>query len=345
MTGTKLPGPEVCICVPTYNAEKTLPETLDSILGQTWRDLEVLVVDNASTDRTAEIADGYAARDSRVRVLRNSENVGGEGNFTRCLALASGKYTAVFHSDDIYTPEMIARMAAFLDANPEAGAVFSMAQLIDAAGKPGRIYRMPPELRGKNKFGFDEIFRAVLKYGNFFFCPGVMARSEVYRDYIRKWDAGGFNTSADLDVWLRILLRHKIGIIDEPLLRYRGAAASSYSYTAARKKTAPHDLFKVLEAYINGPAAGLMGETERADYALRVLKDDVNRAFIYFVAGESKTGRALLGGLFKAGNLFHSFSSAEQLKNLLYGYAVYALSWLPLGEKARRAVCRARFGG
>lgn len=345
MTGTKLPGSEVCICVPTYNAEKTLPETLDSILGQTWRDLEVLVVDNASTDRTAEIADGYAARDSRVRVLRNSENVGGEGNFTRCLALASGKYTAVFHSDDIYTPEMISRMAAFLDANPEAGAVFSMAQLIDAAGKPGRIYRMPPELRGRNKFGFDEIFRAVLKYGNFFFCPGVMARSEVYRDYIRKWDAGGFNTSADLDVWLRILLRHKIGIIDEPLLRYRGAADSSYSYTAARKKTAPHDMFKVLEAYINGRAAGQMGETERSDYALLVLKDDINRAFNFFAGGETKAAKALLSGLFCLANILHSFASLEHIKTMLYGYAVYLLCWLPLGDGPRRAICRTRFGG
>lgn len=338
-------SPLVCICVPAYNSAATLPETLDSLLAQTYRNLSILVVDNASTDRTVEIAEGYAARDSRVRVVRNSENVGGEGNFSRCLGLASGKYTAIFHSDDIYTEGMVGEQVAFLEAHPEAGAVFSMAQLIDAQGKPGRVYRVPPELRGRDEYGFDEIFRAVLRYGNFFFCPGVMARSEVYREYIRKWDAGGFNTSADLDVWLRVLLRHKIGIIDEPLLHYRGAAASSYSYTAARKKTAPHDLFKVLEAYINGRAAGLMGKNERADYALLVLKDNINRAFIYFVAGEPKTGRALLGGLFRVGNLFHSFSSAEQLKNVLYGYAVYALSWLPLGEKARLAVCRARFGG
>lgn len=338
-------SPLVCICVPTYNSAATLSETLDSLLVQTYRNLSILVVDNASTDRTMEIAEGYAVRDSRVRVVRNSENVGGEANFTRCLGLASGKYTAIFHSDDIYTEGMVREQVAFLEAHPEAGAVSSMAQLIDAQGKLGRVYRVPPELRGRNEFGFDEIFRAVLRYGNFFFCPGVMARSEVYREYIRKWDSGGFNTSADLDVWLRILLRHKIGIIDEPLLHYRGAAASSYSYTAARKKTAPHDLFKVLEAYINGRAAGLMGKNEQADYALLVLKDNINRAFIYFVAGEPKTGRALLGGLFRAGNLFHSFSSAEQLKNVLYGYAVYALSWLPLGEKARLAVCRARFGG
>ncbi len=340
-------APLVCICVPTFNAERTLAETLESILGQTYRELTVLVVDNASTDKTLEIADSYAAADRRVRVHRNSANVGGEGNFTRCLALACGDYTGIFHSDDIYTAEMVARQVALLESRPEAGAVFSMAQLIDERGVPGRIYKLPPELRRDKEsvYDFKEIFRALLKYGNFFFCPGVLARTAVYRDYIRKWDGGGFLSSADLDVWLRILLRHKIGIIDEPLLRYRGGAASSFSYTAARKKTAPHDMLPVFDAYIQGAAAGLMGRRERADYSLLVLKDKTNRAFNYFTVGDGRTGRGLLGGLFSPGSLLHSLRSAFHLKVMLYGYAVYFLSWLPLSGKARAFIASSRFKG
>jgi len=336
-------SPLVRICVPAYNSGATLHETLDSLLLQTYQNLSILVVDNASTDRTVEIAESYAAKDSRVRVVRNSENVGGEGNFTRCLQLAAGKYTALFHSDDVYTPEIVARMTAFLDSHPQAGAVFSMAQLIDGQGNAGRIYRVPPELKGREEYGFDEIFRAVLKYGNFFFCPGVMARTEVYRDYIRIWDAGGFKTSADLDVWLRILLRFKIGIIDEPLLLYRGASDTSFSYTAARKRTAPADMLGVVSAYVNGPAAAIMGAKELVDYDFLVLKDSINRAFNHFSVGEGRQGRALLRGLLRPATIMRSLGDSCRLKTTVYGLIVYLLSWLPLGEKSRGMVVNARF--
>lgn len=341
-------SPLVCICVPTYNSEGTLAETLESILGQSYSNLVVRVVDNASTDNTLKIADRYAAADARVRVYRNSENVGGEGNFTRCLGLACGDYTAIFHSDDIYTPEMVAKQVAFLRSNPQAGAVFSMAQSIDERGVLGREYRLPAEVsKGSGAlYDFDEIFRALLKYGNdFLFCPSAMARTPIYRDHIRKWDAGGFNTSADLDVWLRILMRTPVGIIEEPLLRYRGGAASSFSYTAAREKTGRHDMLRVLDFYSKGYAAPLVGPEEAADYAIIELKDSINRAFNLFVIGDRAAGRGLLGGIFKPSNLLHALKNRFHLKIMLHGYIVYPLLCLPLPEKARHAVCRARFGG
>lgn len=337
--------PLVCVCVPTYNSEKTLAETLNSILSQTYRNLSVLVVDNASTDGTLKIANGYATSDKRLGVIRNSENVGGEGNFTRCLSLACGEYTAIFHSDDVYAPGIVAEEVAFLEAHREAGAVFPMAQSIDGRGTPGRIYRFPPELRGRSPavYGFDEVFRALLKYGNFFFCPGVMARTMVYKDYVKKWDAGGYNTSADLDVWLRILLLGKIGLIDKPLLLYRGAASTSFSFSAARKNTSPHDMLRVFEAYIKGPAAALMGEQETECYRFLVLKDNVNRAFNYFVSGDASSGRALLERSFSFRDVVAAFNCGVWLKTLLYGYVVYFLSWLPLWKGARGVIASFRY--
>lgn len=341
------PEPLVCVCVPTCNSGRTLRETLDSVIGQSYRNLCIFIVDNASADDTLAIADSYAEREPRLKVFRHSENIGAEGNFTRCLGLACGDYTAIYHSDDVYGPAMVEEQAAFLESRPQAGAVFAMARAMDGNGRPGRTYRLPRELRRDRPavYGFDEIFRALLKYGNFFFCPGVMARTPVYRDHVRVWDASGFGTSADLDVWLRILARYPVGIIDKPLFCYRGSAATSFSYAAAREKTAPHDMLRVFEAYTKGRAAALMGPAESADYALLVLKDDINRAFNRFAAGDREAGRALLGGIFKPANILHAFASLFQLKVLLYGYAVYFLLRLPLGEKARLAVCRARFGG
>lgn len=347
MTNLTRPKPLVCICVPTYNSERTLAETLESILHQTYRDLIVLVVDNASVDGTLAIAERFAVADSRVHVHRNMENIGGEGNFTRCLSLACGDYTGIFHSDDIYTPEMVAKQVYFLESNPQAGAVFAMAQSIDERGILGREYRLPGELsRGTGAvYSFDEIFRALLKYGNdFLFCPSAMVRTPIYRDYIRKWDAGGFNTSADLDVWLRILMRSPIGILEEPLLRYRGGAASSFSYTAARRKTGRHDMLQVLDHYLKGYAASLVGPEAAADYAIIVLKDNINRAFNLFVIGERSVGRELLRGLFKLSNIVHAFKNPFHLRIIVNGYIVYFLLCLPLAAKARRVVCRARYG-
>lgn len=340
------PKPLVRICVPVYNSAATLPATLDSILAQTYGELSVCIVDNASTDGSVSIAEGYAARDGRVQVLKHSENVGAEGNFTRCLELADGKYTTIFHSDDIYPPGMVGELVAFLEANPGAGAVFPMARIIGADGVPGRVCRLPPELRREAPVlcDFYEFFRVLLRHANFLFCPGVMARTEVYRDHIRKWDAGGFRTSADLDVWLRIALKYKVGFIDKPLLLYRGAAPTSFSYDALRKRTARHDMLKVFEFYVKGPAAHLMGRAERADYAMQVLKDDINRAFNHFLSGSGAQGRALLGGLFRPANLLSAARLPAHLKTMLYGCAVFALTLLPLPERARLAIARRRFG-
>lgn len=341
---TARPEPLVRICVPVYNSGLTLAATLDSILGQTYARLSVLIVDNASTDNTLEIADAYAAKDKRVGVVRNAVNAGPEGNFTRCLQQAGGEYTAIFHSDDIYTPYMVAEQVAFLEAQPAAGAVFTMAESIDARGRTGRTYELPRELvrAGSPLYDFPEIFRVLLKHGNFFFCPSAMARTAVYRDYIKVWDEAGYKSSADLDVWLRILKSFPIGILPAPLLRYRGAAESSFSYSALRQKSAPHDLLAVLEAYAAGFAAGFMGPEERFCLAMLVLKDNINRAFNLTATGRRKEAFPLLRGLFRGGNL-RAFKSALHLKVIAYGFGVLLFSLLPLPESARASLFKARY--
>ncbi|MDO8805337.1 MAG: glycosyltransferase family 2 protein [Elusimicrobiota bacterium] len=337
-------SPRVCICVPVYNAAATLAATLDSILSQTYKNISVIIVDNASTDNSMSIADRYAALDGRVLVLRHRENVGAEGNFTRCLQLASGDYTAIYHSDDIYSPSMAEEQVSFLELNPEAGAVFTMAAAINENGSVGRVYRLPKELRGSagGLYGFPEIFKAMLKYGNFLFCPSVMVRTPVYRDYIRKWDAGDYLSAADGDVWLRIALRYKVGIIDKPLLKYR-ISDSSFSYHAARRKTGPHDMFKLFDDYLKGPASGIAGEKERNDYALLVLKDNINRSYNLLLLGKRKEARVLLQDIFSTGIAAHALKSLTHTKVILYGYALFILSLVPLSAGLKKLLFRLRF--
>jgi GT2 family glycosyltransferase len=106
----KLPTPLVSVCVPTYNGARFLHQCLDSALRQSWRDLEVLVVDDGSSDETLAIARDYARRDERVRVQVNPHNLGLADNWNRCVALARGRWIKFLFQDDYLEPACVSRM-------------------------------------------------------------------------------------------------------------------------------------------------------------------------------------------------------------------------------------------
>ena len=109
--------PLVCVCVPTYNAEATIAETLGSILSQTYQNIKVIVVDNASTDRTVSIANTF--NDPRLTIHRNTINIGAVKNFDLCIELAEGRYTAIHHADEVYEKELLERQVAVLEGFPQ----------------------------------------------------------------------------------------------------------------------------------------------------------------------------------------------------------------------------------
>jgi hypothetical protein len=104
--------PTVSICVPTYNGTRYLAPCLESALAQTHGDFEVLVVDDASTDESVTVAERFAARDARVRVSRNPQNLGLVGNWGRCLELARGAWIKFLFQDDYLAPTCLASMLA-----------------------------------------------------------------------------------------------------------------------------------------------------------------------------------------------------------------------------------------
>lgn len=106
--------PRVSICIPTYNGSRFLRQALDSALSQTISDLEVLVVDDGSTDDTYAIAQACARRDPRVRVMRNQRNLGLTGNWNECVRLARAEWIKFLFQDDYLTEDCLARM---LDAS------------------------------------------------------------------------------------------------------------------------------------------------------------------------------------------------------------------------------------
>jgi glycosyltransferase involved in cell wall biosynthesis len=128
--------PKVSIGLPVFNGQDYLGEAVETLLAQTFTDFELVIVDNASTDRTPEICQAFAARDSRVRYHRNSSNIGGGPNFNRAFDLANrGAYFKWAAHDDRHAPEFLAECVAVLDRRPDVILCTSDIEHIDGAGR------------------------------------------------------------------------------------------------------------------------------------------------------------------------------------------------------------------
>lgn len=125
----------VSIGVPVYNGERYLGAALDSLLTQTFGDFELIICDNASTDATGEIARSYAAKDRRVRYVRNETNLGLARNYGRALECSSGEYFGWHPADDLSGAESLARCVAVLDRQPAVVLAYPKTKLIDQDGR------------------------------------------------------------------------------------------------------------------------------------------------------------------------------------------------------------------
>ncbi len=128
-------NPRVSIGLPVYNGEEYLAEAIESALAQTYRDLELIISDNGSTDGTQAICERYAARDSRVRYVRSPNNRGAVWNFNRVVELAGGEFFKWHAADDRIAPEFVEQAVGVLDSDPGVVLVMSRAAVIDAEGQ------------------------------------------------------------------------------------------------------------------------------------------------------------------------------------------------------------------
>ena len=127
--------PAVSIGVPVYNGEAYLAEALDSLLAQTFTDFEIVVCDNASTDATAAICADYAARDGRIRVHRQPENLGAVPNFNKVFELSRAPLFKWHACDDLVDPSYLEKVMAVIAARPQVVWCHSLSSHVDARGK------------------------------------------------------------------------------------------------------------------------------------------------------------------------------------------------------------------
>lgn len=229
--------PAVSVCIPTYNGESWIADSIRSALRQDMGDLEIVVSDDGSGDRTVSIARSFD--DPRVRVISHASRVGMAQNWNRCLQAARGDYIKPLMQDDLLEPTCVRKMARVMDSHASIGLVFSP-RLVDFADpdhpdartwydKFGVLHRNLPPLteRSHGRAIFDAIRQNGFAYNWIGEPTAVMLRRSVLEDL------GLFNIRlrqlTDLELWLRIAFFNDIGFVPEPLVTFRVHEASTSS--------------------------------------------------------------------------------------------------------------------
>jgi glycosyltransferase involved in cell wall biosynthesis len=240
--------PLVSVCISAYNVELYLAESIRSVLAQTYDNLEIIVLDNGSADGTFGVAQSFT--DPRVRSLRVAENMGAYQAMNYLVTMTTGKYVAVYHSDDVYEPTIVERELARLTAHPDVGAVFTMLSFMDESGRIFGGANLPPMLAGKDTFTYQDVIRALLwRKCTFLPCPTFMVRREVF-DAVGPFRPERYGIGTDLEMWLRLVRRYPIAIIDERLIRYRrGPHQWSSRYLDGRTEREAY--FQVMDEYLD----------------------------------------------------------------------------------------------
>jgi hypothetical protein len=204
-------SPRVTVLMAVHNGERYVRESIQSILGQTFEDFELLVVDDASTDGTARIVESFD--DGRIRVLRNERNMGQVPSLNRGLRESRGAYVARLDADDTSRPTRLQRQVEVLDVQPQVALVGTWVDAVDERG------RLLGSLRQVLDDYVDFLYRTLVMQV-YISHPAAMYR----RDQVLA--LGGYDEdmapSEDKDLWRKLALaRREARIVGEPLVRYR----------------------------------------------------------------------------------------------------------------------------
>jgi glycosyltransferase involved in cell wall biosynthesis len=241
------PPPLVTICIPVYNGEKTIERTLNSLINQSYKNIEIIVVDNLSTDSTQKIVE--KSQDPRVRFIQNGIHFEtGEDNWNTCFRYANGEYMALFHADDVYEPDIIFQQIKMFSHNPQIVAVFTEGNIINIDDEIIGELIIPKNLRRYQVFDFRTVFISILENNNFLICPTAMVKTRLYKK-LSPFLYEQFKSASDVDMWLRILENGPIAIIQKKLINYRYSDTQG-STVLNQNRTTPADVYKVIESHL-----------------------------------------------------------------------------------------------
>lgn len=209
--------PMISVLMPVYNAATYVRHALNSISNQTLRDIEIVVVDDGSSDRSRRIVRQCASKDSRIRLI-SRPNTGIVGALNDGLAECRSEFIARMDADDWSHPERLEWQLTFMRTHPEVVACGTSAWIIDPSGRRVGQHRPPLESSGIE----ENLLRG---NGGSFLHPSMMVRTKILLGL------GGYNQdfdlAEDLDLYFRLLQKGRIGNLSKPLIHYRQHPAST----------------------------------------------------------------------------------------------------------------------
>jgi glycosyltransferase involved in cell wall biosynthesis len=254
----------VSVCIPTYNGVKYLKECLDSVLAQTFTDFEILIVDDRSSDNTVNIAQEYATRDPRIRVIVNERNLGLVGNWNRCIELAQGEWIKFVFQDDLIAPTCLEKMLAA--SKPDCPIIACHRNFVfedNATEETRKEYQ-----KFLTYLSIDEIFPGVKEISAVDYCQAmldhlganfigeptsVMLHKSVFRQF------GIFNSYllniCDFEFWTRVAIHTGLIYVPETLATFRihNTATSAKNKNSRRYRAWLLDILIMLHDFAFAP--------------------------------------------------------------------------------------------
>ncbi|MFN7140763.1 MAG: glycosyltransferase family 2 protein [Limisphaerales bacterium] len=241
-------GPKISVLMPTYNYGRFLPDAIESVLDQTFQNFELLILNDCSTDNSAEVIEHYAARDPRIRSHVNSTNLGMVRNCNLCMEMAEGEYLKFLFSDDTLADKSaLERFAKMLDQNPSATLAACARKVVDQNSRPITVWA---QLGSSGlKRGDDIILLCLREMHNLIGEPSAVM--------FRKRDAGrGFSSRyrqiMDQEFWMHLLEKGDLVYTSEPLSTFRTHPAQETEMNRATKLGEKEHLL-LLEDYLQKP--------------------------------------------------------------------------------------------
>lgn len=209
--------PKISVITSVFNAEETIKDSVESILGQTFSDFEFIIVDDGSTDNSFDIIERI--KDPRIVCLKNESNIGLSASLNRALNMAKGEYVARHDADDFSIRERLEHQAKFLDANPEVGILGGQMEVINRNNHVIDLYSLPTS-HGKLAWR--------LLFDRSFAHPTVMMRREVVAQ-VAGYDES-LRVSQDHQLWTELVRRTRFANLSEVLVRYRSPEGAINSF-------------------------------------------------------------------------------------------------------------------
>ena len=210
--------PRVSVIMPAYNHASFVRQAVESVLGQSFTDLELIVYDDGSTDGTADVVRSIS--DARLKLEVLSRNHGATWAVNSALERAQGDYIAIINSDDYFLPGKLDSQVRFLEETPGVAAVFGLPMFVDERGQPLPDEKNPfRNLFEKRNRSREEWLHRFFVIGNALCHPTVMVRRSCY-DELGPYDAR-LAQLPDYDFWIRICSRYDIHILPQHLTAYR----------------------------------------------------------------------------------------------------------------------------